>query len=99
MRSSSRACPASISRQLAGQLAERQRGGHTLELSDAERDALGRFLRSTIDADRYPLSPRLAPLKAILAKLDLKPQAQPLPPAQDWNAEPGDGPEAALDVA
>jgi hypothetical protein len=26
-------------------------------------------------------SPRLAPLKAILAKLDPKPQAQPLPPS------------------
>jgi hypothetical protein len=51
-----------------------------LELSDAKRDALARFLRSAIDADRYPLSPRLAPLTAILAKLDPKPQAQPLPP-------------------
>jgi hypothetical protein len=51
-----------------------------LELSDAEREALARFLRSAIDADRYPLSPRLAPLKAILAKLDPKPQVQPLPP-------------------
>jgi hypothetical protein len=35
---------------------------------------------SAIDADRYPLSPRLAPLKAILAKLDPKLQVQPLPP-------------------
>jgi hypothetical protein len=51
-----------------------------LELADVERDALGRFLRSAIDADRYPLSPRLAPLKAILAKLDPKPQVQPIPP-------------------
>jgi hypothetical protein len=51
-----------------------------LELSDAERDALARFLRSEIDTDRYPLSPRLAPLKAFLAKLNSKPQAQPLPP-------------------
>jgi hypothetical protein len=25
-----------------------------LELSDAERDALARFLRSAIEADRYP---------------------------------------------
>jgi hypothetical protein len=51
-----------------------------LEFSDVERDALARFLRSAIDADRYPLSPRLAPLKAILAKLDPKPQAQPASP-------------------
>src|SRR5271169_6832641 len=50
-----------------------------LELADAERDALARFLRSAIDADRYPLSPRLTPLKAILTKLDQKPQAQPEP--------------------
>ena len=40
-----------------------------LEFSDAERDALARFFRSAIDTDRYPLSPRLAPLKAVLAKL------------------------------
>jgi hypothetical protein len=46
-----------------------------LELSDAEHDALARFLRSAIDADRYPLSPRLAPLNAILAKLRLRPRA------------------------
>ena len=45
-----------------------------LELSDDEREALARFW-SAIDADRYPLSPRLAPLKAILAKLDPQPQA------------------------
>jgi ATP-dependent DNA ligase len=30
--------------------------------------------------DRYPLSPRLAPLKALLAKLDPQPPAQPLSP-------------------
>lgn len=51
-----------------------------LELSDAERDALARFVLSATDADRYPLSPRLAPLKAILAKIDPKPQVQPVPP-------------------
>jgi hypothetical protein len=31
--------------------------------------ALARHLRHTIDDDRYPLSPRLAPLQAIPAKL------------------------------
>jgi hypothetical protein len=51
-----------------------------LALSDPERDALARFLRSAINADRYPLSPRLAPLKAIPARLDQKPQVQPVPP-------------------
>jgi len=51
-----------------------------VELSGDERDALARFIRSTINADRYPLSPRLSPLKAILAKIDPKPQVQPVPP-------------------
>jgi hypothetical protein len=47
-----------------------------LELSDAEREALARFLRSAIERDRYPPSPRFAPLKAILATLDPQPQTQ-----------------------
>jgi hypothetical protein len=32
--------------------------------------ALAQLLRCPIDDDRYPPSPRLAPLKAILAKID-----------------------------
>jgi len=60
-----------------------------VELSGDERDALARFIRSTINADRYPLSPRLAPLKAILARLDPKPQAQPLPPSTPRRAKLG----------
>jgi hypothetical protein len=39
-----------------------------LELTDEERDALIRFLQDGID--RFPLSPRLAPIGAILDKLD-----------------------------
>jgi hypothetical protein len=54
--------------------------GMQLELPDAERDVLARFLRSAIDVDRYPLSTRLVPLKAILTKLDPKPPVQSLPP-------------------
>ena len=51
-----------------------------LDLSDDEKHALAEFLRRAIDENRYPLSPRLAPLKAILAKLD-PPEPQPeLPP-------------------
>jgi hypothetical protein len=34
-------------------------------------------------AQRVPLSPPLVPIKAILAKLDLKPQVQPGPPPID----------------
>jgi hypothetical protein len=41
-----------------------------LALTDDEVLALAEHLRRAIDNDRFPLSPRLAPLKAILAKLD-----------------------------
>jgi hypothetical protein len=39
-----------------------------LDLSLDETAALAQLLRRTINDDRYPLSPRLVPLKAILAK-------------------------------
>jgi hypothetical protein len=39
----------------------------TLALSDAERQALIALLKRTIDEARFPYSPQLAPLKAILA--------------------------------
>jgi hypothetical protein len=51
----------------------------TLDLTDDETAALARLLRRTIDEDRYPLSPRLAPLRAMLAKIE-PPQARPEPP-------------------
>jgi hypothetical protein len=41
-----------------------------LDLSDDEAAALSQLLRRTINDDPYPLSPRLVPPKAILAKLD-----------------------------
>jgi hypothetical protein len=52
-----------------------------LDLTDDERAALVRLIRRALDDDRYPLSPRLDPLKSILAKLD-EPAAPPpdLPP-------------------
>ena len=37
-----------------------------LDLTDEETAALARLLSETIDADRYPLSPRIQLLKAIL---------------------------------
>ena len=40
-----------------------------LDLTDVETDALAGLLRRTIDDDRYPLSPRVQTLKAILAKI------------------------------
>jgi hypothetical protein len=51
-----------------------------LDLTDDEAAALGRLLRQAIDEDRYPLPPRLAPLRAILEKLE-PPKSRPeLPP-------------------
>jgi hypothetical protein len=40
-----------------------------LDLNDDEAAALTRLLTNTIDADRYPLSPRIQTLKAILGKI------------------------------
>ena len=43
--------------------------------------ALIALLRRTIEYDRFPMAPRLDPLKAILAKLDPQPPPpEPLPP-------------------
>jgi hypothetical protein len=59
----------------------------TLDLTEDETAALARLLRHTIDEDRYPLSPRLTPLKAILAKLDPpKPRPEPPPPLKAYDA-------------
>jgi len=38
------------------------------------------LLKRTIDADRYPLSPRIGQLRGILAKLEPPKQAPPPPP-------------------
>ena len=51
-----------------------------LDLTDEETDALTRLLSRTIDDDRYPLSPRIQTLKAILAKIRPEPVREPLPP-------------------
>ena len=48
-----------------------------LDLTDDETAALARLLKSTIDADRYPLSPRIQALKAILDRQE--PVREPLP--------------------
>jgi hypothetical protein len=50
-----------------------------LDLSDEETAALTRLLANTIDADRYPLSPRIQTLKAILGKIRPEPVRGPLP--------------------
>jgi hypothetical protein len=52
-----------------------------LDLTDDETQALVEHLKRAIDNDPYPLSPRLAPLKAILAKLrPSEPRPEPSPP-------------------
>jgi hypothetical protein len=63
-----------------------------VDLTDDDRAALADLLRETIARDRFPLSPRIRELQAILAKLVPVPPAAaaPLPPQ---NA-PGPGREA-----
>jgi hypothetical protein len=56
----------------------------TFELTDEETDALARLLSRTIDDDRYPLSPRIQILKAILAKIQPEPVREPLPPRKHY---------------
>ena len=40
----------------------------TLDLTDEERDALTALLRAAVAADRYPLSPRLAPIRVVFPR-------------------------------
>jgi hypothetical protein len=44
-----------------------------LELTDDEAQALVRVIREAIDSDRFPLSPRVQVLRAILARLKPEP--------------------------
>jgi hypothetical protein len=44
-----------------------------LDLTDAEAEALAQELSGTINYARYPLSPRIQTLRAILSKLDPQP--------------------------
>ena len=63
-----------------------------LELSDDEAAALAQLLRRTINDDPYPLSPRLAPLKAVLAKLNpAQPPSGSAPPLQERDASSAAG--------
>ena len=51
-----------------------------LDLTDDETAALTQLLTNTIDADRYPLSPRIRILKTILGKIRPELVREPLPP-------------------
>jgi hypothetical protein len=48
-----------------------------IEFSDEEHAAVAATVRRAINEDKYPLSSRLAPLKAALAKLDPRSAPQP----------------------
>jgi hypothetical protein len=50
-----------------------------LDLSDEEAKALAAELDGIVRNDRYPLSPRIQLLKAILGKLRPEPVREPLP--------------------
>jgi hypothetical protein len=51
-----------------------------LDLSDDEAAALIQEVHNTVRNDRYPFSPRIRTLRAILAKLRPEPVRKPLPP-------------------
>ena len=56
----------------------------TVELTDEQTTALTRLLTDVIEADRYPLSPRIQTLKTILAKIRPEPVHEPLPPLKHY---------------
>jgi hypothetical protein len=58
--------------------------GMNLELNDEETAALEREIRRIIDDDKFPLSPRVVTLKAILTKIRPEPERQPLPPPKHY---------------
>jgi hypothetical protein len=51
-----------------------------LDLSDEETDALIQELHNIVESDKYPFSPRIRRLRAILAKLRPEPARELLPP-------------------
>lgn len=67
----------------------------TIDLTDDEHAALAAAARRVIDEDRYPMSPRLRPLKSALAKLDPasapKPKPEPKPPLPEAPARSREG--------
>ena len=52
----------------------------TIDFTDAEHAAVTRAVRRTIDEDRFPHAPRLAPLRSALAKLDPASTPKPIEP-------------------
>jgi hypothetical protein len=54
------------------------------DLTDEESAALIQELQQIVENDRYPLSPRIRTLSAILAKLRPVPVREPLPPPKHY---------------
>jgi len=61
-----------------------------LDLTDAEAEALAQELGGTINYARYPHSPRIQILRAILQKIRPEPAREPLPPRRHYEP-PGRG--------
>jgi hypothetical protein len=61
-----------------------------LDLTDQETAALTKELHEIVENDRYPFSPRIRTLRAILAKLRPEPAREPLPPPKVY-APPSKG--------
>jgi hypothetical protein len=60
-------------------------------LTREETGALARLLSQTINSHRYPLSPRIQTLKAILAKITPEPAREPLSPPKVYTHPPSKG--------
>jgi hypothetical protein len=59
-----------------------------LDLTDDEAAALTAELHDIVENDRYPFSPRIQTLRAILAKLRPEPVRKPLPPLKVYAPAP-----------
>jgi hypothetical protein len=60
-----------------------------IDLSDEEATALTQELHDIIESDRYPFSPRIRTLRAVLAKLRLEPDpAEHAPAVRRGDARP-----------
>jgi hypothetical protein len=62
-----------------------------LDLSDDETAALTQEVRDIVESDRYPLSPRIRTLRAILGKLRPELAREPLPPPPKHYEPPSKG--------
>ena len=61
----------------------------TIDLTDAEHAAVTALIRRAIEQDKFPLAPRLDPLRSALAKLDPAAAAAHRRPPTPKNARPG----------